>query len=169
MKWMAIILLTLGMMSCGPNKKYSGDGVLTRSHGLLFNPVHHIEMPKLDVSKPQIKKYDLSGLPSSEAFYGVALVVPSLGEITPSDRDGWGVGRFTVKKGGRLIQTSSSKFSKMINNLSRESLWLNGLYIGGFRFVVDDDQDHWELIFECSGFDSPEPVWAYVLLRSGGK
>ena len=168
MKWAIAILLIMVMTSCKP--EYHGDGVLTVGHGILWTPIYKIQMPQIDISKPHVEKYDLNGLPSSEAFYCAALVVPFSREITPSNREMWGSCRFTITKNGRVVQTSISELSKMINNITvKERVWLNGLYTMDTTFTVPDHQDHWELIFECAGFASPEPVWANIRLQSGGK
>ena len=167
LKCLAAGFIALAMVSCKPD--YHGDGVLTLGHGLLWTPIYTIQMPSFDISKPQVEKYDLAGIPPSKVFYSATLVVPSSGEITPSDRESWGECNFTVKKNGAVVKTRNAEFSKMDNCISGVGQYLNGFYIMSFDFMVSDPQDRWELIFECSGFESPKPVSGYILLQSGGE
>ena len=155
-------------LSCKP--EYHGDGVLTIGHGLLWTPIYKIQMPGIDISKPQNQSYDLKSIPSSEAFYSVTLVIPFPEEIKTADREAWGKCSFKLKKNGQTVLTSNARFSELINCASmEETLCYNGLYEEHFNFVNTNAQDHLELIFECSGFESPKPVAGYILLQSGGE
>jgi hypothetical protein len=165
--YLVTILFALATISCKPD--YRGAGVLTLGHGLLWTPIYTIQMPEIDISKPHVETYDLGGIPPSKVFYSATLVVPSSGEITPSDREAWGSCSFTIKKNGIVVKTRGSEFRKMDNCISGVNQYLNGLYIMSFDFMVSDPQDHWELVFECSGFESPKPVAGYILLQSGGE
>jgi hypothetical protein len=170
MKWVIALLLAAGMTSCKPEYKYSGDGALTLGHGVLRNPIYTIQMPQIDISRPHVEKYDLRGIPPSKVYYLVSLAVLSSGELTPSDRKAWGQCSFKMKKNGTEVLTASSEFCKMRNCWDKkDGFYINGLYTLDAEFTVFNDQDHWELIFECPGFDSSEPVWAYIVLHSGGK
>jgi hypothetical protein len=166
-KYLAVGFFALATVSCKPD--YRGDGVLTRGHGLLWTPIYIIQMPEIDISKPHAETYNLGGIPPSKVFYSATLVVPSSGEITPSDRAAWGNCSFTIKKNGIVVKTRGSEFRKMDNCISGVNQYLNGLYIMSFDFTVSDPQDHWELVFECSGFESLKPVAGYILLQSGGE
>lgn len=160
----AFLLLT----ACKP--EYSGDGLLTKSHGILWTPIYTIRMPEVEIFRACTNRYDLKDIPSSKAFYSIALVVPSSGEITPAERQAWGTCHFEIKKNGQVVQSSGSSFSEMINWRTKEfGVYLNSLYIENLKFTASDPSDHWELIFKCSGFDSRKSVAGYIFISSGGE
>ena len=163
-------LLLLTCLSC--KNTYEGDGVLTHNHApfWLWPDVFEIQMPRIDISKPHIEKYRLRGIPVSKARYDVFLVIPTTNYLEPKDMTKWGDCSFEIRRNGVSIKRYVSAFCKMGNNKGQ----YNKLYIDlpldvGADFHVSNDQDQWDVVFECSGVDSPEPVWAYILLHSGGK
>lgn len=170
MKWIITALLLIGITSCKPEPKYAGDGVLTLGHSFLGKPVCVIKMPPVDISRPHIETYNLSGIPPSESDYRVTLVVPSSGEITQADRKLWGVCSFKIRANQAERIIVSSEFYYMHNSVYGSApRYFNGLYTGDNRFAAVDGQGRLELIFECPGFASSEPVWAYVEIQSGGE
>jgi hypothetical protein len=182
--WRKILLfapvLVMTCQSCGGyNSTYKGDGVLTHSSapffGLLWPDVYEIQMPRIDISKHCFYKYKLDGIPLTEerSRYSAFLVIPSADYLKYEDRMSWGWGRFEIMRNNDSIQSFNSTFDLMINNYNGK---YNRLYIEktgasheSLSFVVTNKQDCFELIFECSGCDSPEPIWAYILIHSGGK
>lgn len=164
----AILLWTvLIVTSCKPD--YQGDGKLTVNRGLLLTPIYKIQMPGVDISKEQFVRYDLSTAPASEAFYSITLTIPSSKEITRDDRGAWGTCEFALVKNNQEVQRIALKFSELLNCFSRrDGVLLNALYSEGFSFVNDNAGDHYELIFECSGFESSAPILGYIILQSGG-
>lgn len=174
-----IAIFILACHSWGSSSPYKGDGVVTHNRapffGLLWPDVYEIKMPQIDISKRGFYKYNLDGIPLTElrSSYSAFLVIPSTDYLKPEDRMSWGWGRFEVQHNTDSIQNFGSDFALMINNFDGN---YNKLYIErtdpthkSLSFIVTNKQDHLEFIFECSGFDSPEPIWAYILIHSGGK
>lgn len=182
--WRKILLfapvLVMTCQSCGGyNSTYKGDGVLTHSSapffGLLWPDVYEIQMSRIDISKPGLYRYNLDGIPLTEirSRYSVFLVIPSTSYLKPEDRTGWGSGRFEIRSNDVSVKSLSASFRLMNNNYNGK---YNKLYIleeqpphESPSFNVTNKQDSLELIFECSGCYSPSPIWAYILIHSGGK
>lgn len=181
MKIIFITLISLGLLSCS-QRQYTGDGIFsyhrTPFFGLLWPSVFEVKMSDINISKPILKTYNLSGLPIPDprSNYRVYIVIPS-NSLDDPDRTGWGNCRFEIKKNGVIVKKISSDFSKMINNRTRgENSYLNRLYINPFAtgevaFSILDGHEDAKLTFECSGFDDKfsQPVWAHILVRAGGK
>jgi hypothetical protein len=176
---LSILGVILTMQSC--KQSYSGDGKFSCHQsplfGLLWPPLIEVKMPEVDISKKVLKTYSLAGLPISEetSHYAIFIVIPSArpGDIARND---WGSCRLEIKKNGKTVKSIHTKFDSMRNNRGGgNGLFLNRLFVDtedtteNMRFAVIEAEDHFELVFESSGFDAPEPVWAYILIRCGGK
>lgn len=168
LRYLTVFFCVLAIMSCKP--EYRGDGALTFSRGIFGAPNFTVEMPDVDISKPQEIKYDLTSLPVSKVYYWVRLVVPAQDEITRAERHAWGTCGLRIIENKKERHAVNLNFSDMMNSLSRrEDIYLNSLYTLDFQLPCTNATNQLELIFECTGFDSLEPVWAHIQLHAGGK
>lgn len=170
LKWRVLTgLMWLMMTSCQQiTSSYTGDGELTRLLGCVEPPLYQIQMLPIDISKPQNQRYKLTGLPPSERMYRVALIVSSAEFL--SGRKTWGECVFQLHDKEKRVKIVRSRFSDLNDQFpTRNQVYANGLYHPTIVFRVQDHRNPWDLTFECAGFASSEPVWAYLLICSEGK